>query len=608
MMSLIYGLAGHVDHGKTSLIQALIGFNGDQTPEEKRRGLTIDLSFSFCEDNHKRIFFIDVPGHEKFVKNYLAGVFGFHKLLLIVSAIEGIREQTLEHLEIAKLVGLRHIVVVLTKIDCVDFEHLDFLQLSIEELLSSYNFHNDGIYRCSIYQQETINHLKHALFNQPFPTPHVHPFFRCYIDRSFAKDGFGTIITGTISQGSITLNDKIFIPNLGKNCVIKGIESAQNHTSSASLGERVALNLSSLKSSELQRGYQLISPNFLRGFQEIDVYIELLNNKELKHLASLKLYIGTARYDVKVKILSFDEQGYYATLESSEKLYTLFKERFILRNETGTIGGGEILNPIAEPMKKKQKTHFLFLLKNNHLHEAFTFLVQTHKKGFGLLSAYQRFNFTPDDALNIARDLNHIFCDESDKVLYHHSTLDFLKNDIYHIFTKNPRALLSKHALSLRYTWATPMLCETLLCTLASENFLTLHNGLYKRYDSPIHDITLFLEERLYELLEQGDIAPLAPYTLYDSNDIDRQAGDNALKRLCSRGKVVRLSHNLFITNEALHRILTLFRHIIQTQGYIDIDQAKHHLPLSRKYLIAYLEYLDKFSDIHKDGQRRFYK
>ena len=209
MTSVIIGLAGHVDHGKTSLIKAISGFDGDETKEEKNRGLTIDLSFSFIENDSKRVFFVDVPGHEKFVKNYLAGVFGFDSLLLIVAANDGIREQTYEHLQIAKLAGIIDVNVVITKVDLADTQTIQKLKTDIATLLKSNGFLLGDIFSFSIKIDGSGEKIKDKLLSSKIEKRSKEPLFRYFIDRSFSVEGFGTVVTGSALGGKVSKKDKV---------------------------------------------------------------------------------------------------------------------------------------------------------------------------------------------------------------------------------------------------------------------------------------------------------------------------------------------------------------------------------------------------------------
>lgn len=608
MKITIVGLAGHVDHGKTSLIRALNGFDGDQTSEEKRRGLTMDLSFTLMDHEEKRIFLVDVPGHEKFIKHYLAGVFGFDVLLLIVAANEGICKQSIEHLELAHLAGVKNVILVLTKCDLVEPHEASMVEKDIIGLLERIglvSLFSDHVGR---HDPSSYERLKHKLFSSDLPQRPEEPYFRYYIDRSFSKDGYGTVVTGTVLGGSLKTKDKIYIPQLKTSAAIRTIHSGLQQVSTAHPNERIALNLSGVKAHDLKRGDILCSPNFLRGFLHVDVMITPLKGVILKHQTEATLYIGSARHNVVLKIVSEHEGYAIAIFESTTAIYAMYREKFILRDAQGTIGGGEILNPIADPMKRKQKNDFLLLLQQKQLSEAFTMLMNIHKKGFGLIGAYQRFGMDHSVALELASVIPDSYLDHDEKVLYPSSTLEMLKEYIRAIYKKNRRALLSKNSLHLRFTWASINLCQEILIQLEFKNEVVFTDGLYRSIDCDIEDIQQYVEDSLYAILEIQGWEPQAPYVIYESLYLDRIHGDNSMKRLCSAGKVIRLAHNLFISAPHLSLTILYLRGIIAKYGFVDIELAKVQTGLSRKYLIAYLEHLDRFEDIRSEGTRRSLK
>ena len=210
MSNIIIGTAGHIDHGKTALIKALNGFEGDSTNEEKQRGITIDLSFSNLSQGQRNIAFIDVPGHEKLVKNMIAGAFGFDYVMIVVSAAEGIKPQTVEHLEIINLLGLKEIIVVITKKDLVSTEELKLKKEQLLLFLDTFDFEIKFIHEVSIYEKESIEKLKNSLFSINNSIKQEENFFRYYVDRVFSPKGIGTVVTGTILGKKIELNEKIF--------------------------------------------------------------------------------------------------------------------------------------------------------------------------------------------------------------------------------------------------------------------------------------------------------------------------------------------------------------------------------------------------------------
>lgn len=606
MSNIIIGTAGHIDHGKTALIRALNGFEGDSTNEEKQRGITIDLSFSNLTRAERNIAFIDVPGHEKLIKNMIAGAFGFDYVMLVVSAKEGLMPQTIEHIEILSLLGIKNLILVITKKDLVDEKILKEQEDKIVEFLNEFEFNIKFIKAVSIYDEKSIEDLKNTLFTISNSTKNEENFFRFYVDRVFSVKGSGTVVTGTVLGKKIELEEKVFIPHLQKETKIKNIQVHNQNAIEANISSRAALNLSSVDINSLQRGDIITKKGFLRGFDTIDISFKCLKNKKLNHNQTYTLFIGAKKIDVKV--LLFDsltslEDG-FATLKMDEKIFTVFGEKVILRSANDTICGGVILNPIYDPMNKNQKRDLLKNLYKKDFKNAFKILLEAHKRGLGVVSSTQRFALSHDESLEFANSLEDVFVDKKELVIYPIKTKDEIVEFIKNIYIKNSYALLSSSSINLRVPWASIEFINSALDDLVQNGFLVKEGQLYKNANIK-EDITKELENIFLERLKSEDITPTAPYNIYDDLDIDRKLGDDILKSLTAKKDVIRLQHNLFIHSQSLNKIIKSMREIIKEDGFIEIFNFKQRFDLSRKYLVCYLDYLDNFSDIKKVENRR---
>lgn len=608
MTNFIIGTCGHIDHGKTSLIRALNGFEGDTTYEEQQRGITIDLSFSNMQKGHQNIAFIDVPGHEKLVKNMIAGAFGFDCVMIVISAAEGIKPQTIEHIEILNLLGVKNAVVVLTKKDLVDNASLEAKKEEISLFLKPYNFNLLLFESVSIYDAHSIEELKSNLFKLNAQSKTQENFFRYYIDRVFSSKGTGTVVTGTVLGKPIQLNDKLYLCDLKKEVKVKNLQVHNSNVLEANISNRAAINLQGIQTHELQRGMLLSKKGYLRGFNTLDIHFNALKDKILKHNQTYTVFIGSKKIDANILLFN-STQGLetgFATIKSQEELFCVFGEKLILRQGNETIAGGVVLNPINDPLKKHNKLKLLEALSNNNIVQAYEILLQSHKKGLGLISSAQRFALSHEEALEIAQNLNDSFIDKKALVLYPLSSKITLKEIIASIYKKNQYALLSVASLALRLKWASENLIESVLLDLTYENMLIKEGNLYKNAHIK-EDFTQALHEVILNRLIQEDISPTAPYNIYDDLDIDRKMGDTILKSLCAKKQVIRLQHNLFIYANSLNKIVNEMTQIIKKEGYIDINNFKGNFQLSRKYLITYLDYLDNFSNIKKIENRRVF-
>ncbi len=608
MRHIIIGTAGHVDHGKTALIKALTGFEGDTLEEEKRRGITIDLSFSHMQQGDTNIAFIDVPGHEKLIKNMIAGAFGFDASMVAIDANEGIMPQTAEHIHILSLIGVENIIIALTKSDLVDAQTIENRKKLLQEYMAGFDRLNlIDIIPVSIYDPESIDRLKKRLFALPEINRLENGLFRYYIDRSFSISGAGSIVTGTVLDGQISVGDKVYIAEYGKEVQIRNIQVHEQDVQAATASQRAALNLQSSK-EPLKKGLLLTKKGFLRGFYTVDVYLESISGHEIRHNTTVQFFVGTKQMEAKVLLYSGAdsiEQG-FARLKFKEKIFLVFDEPFVLSLSGRVVAGGRVINPIDDPIKKRLKLPLLDSLKSKDFKSAFELLVSVHKRGFGLISSNQRFGLNHDEALEIAKELKDVFVDEAGLVIYPFHIMDELHQKIKEIYTKNQYALLSAKSISSKIKWASESLVKHILDNMTDEGILKLERGVYKNANIVVDDIETLILNNIYDRLDSGGITPDAPYNIYDDMDLDRKMGDNALKKLTKSRKVIRLAHNLFVTYENLSALTSKMKQIIRNEGYIEISNFKKHFPkLSRKYLIAYLEYLDRQSGIKKEGNRR---
>ena len=602
-MNLIIGTAGHIDHGKTALIKELNGFEGDKLEEEKKRGITIDLSFSNLSKNEQNIAFIDVPGHENLVKTMISGAYGFDACLFVVAANDGLMPQSLEHLEVLNLLGVRSLVVALTKCDLADTKTIEVRKKEIINAVSGYeNLSILEIFAVSVKDKESIDDLRNYLFTLRPKNRGTEGVFRYYIDRVFSLKGIGNVVTGTVLEGAVTKNEKLYNYDAGKEVQVRSVQSHDKFVDRAGVSSRVALNLTGVDLSELKKGQLLSKKGFFRGFREIDAVVFA---KALSHGQSVTFCVGAKAVPAKALILSQKADSLFVSFKFQSDMFLKFDEPFVLISGGRVIGGGRVLNPIMEPLKKNTKISFLSALLKRDLSAAFALLKDSHKNGFGIISSYQRFGITHEEAVGIAKALPGVFVDEKALNIYDASAASRVKEIVKFIVEKNAYAMFSASSVSLKLSWASERLCQKALDELESAKLISKNDGVYTKFGVDLSELKEKLEERIYKILDDADLAPDAPYNIYDELEIDRISGDNALKKLTAMRRVVRLAHNLFVTQRALNEAESRLREIIKTSGFVNVVNAKDKLNLSRKYLIAYLEYLDTKSDVVKDGNDR---
>ncbi|WMJ75864.1 MULTISPECIES: selenocysteine-specific translation elongation factor [unclassified Sedimentibacter] len=364
MKNIIIGTAGHIDHGKTTLIKALTGRDTDRWEEEKRRGITIDLGFTYFDlPNGNKAGIIDVPGHEKFIKNMLAGVIGMDLVLLVVAADEGMMPQTVEHLNILNMLGVKKGIVVLTKYDIIDPEWLELVKDDVREGLKDTFLESAPIAEVSSKTGYGIDNLANIIVQQTeieVEDRNINTIPRLPIDRVFSINGFGTVITGTLISGQLKKGDEIEIYPVNKISKIRNMQVHSQDADIAYAGQRTAVNLLGVKKTDLHRGCVIAPVNSMKDTKMLDVKLNLLKNSRriVENRSRLHLYTGTSEVLCRVVLLDRDElspgESCYAQLRLEEELAVRRGDKFIVRfySPMETIGGGEIIEPM--PLKKKR--------------------------------------------------------------------------------------------------------------------------------------------------------------------------------------------------------------------------------------------------------------
>ncbi|MCS5649436.1 MAG: selenocysteine-specific translation elongation factor, partial [Dehalococcoidia bacterium] len=276
MNQIVIGTAGHIDHGKTALVKALTGVDTDRLQEEKSRGMTIDLGFAFL---NKNITIIDVPGHEKFIRNMVSGVSTIHIALVVVAADDGVMPQTKEHLQILSLLCIPQGVIVLTKTDMVsDPDWLDLVEMEIHEIVAGTSLESAPIIRTSVNPESGISELRQALLHEAGKVRFTvdRGFFRLPIDRVFQKTGFGIVVTGTVISGSLSVGNEIYCQPVGKKCKVRGLQSHGEKTETASMGDRVAVNVVGIEKNQAWRGAELVQSGWIASTSIFIAHVQMI--------------------------------------------------------------------------------------------------------------------------------------------------------------------------------------------------------------------------------------------------------------------------------------------------------------------------------------------
>jgi selenocysteine-specific elongation factor len=362
---LVIGTAGHIDHGKTALVRALTGVDTDRLPAEKERGITIDLGFAALALGEYHLALIDVPGHERFIRNMLAGASGLDLAMLIVAADDSVMPQTREHLEILRLLGLAGGVIVLTKCDVADATWLDLVEEEVRSLVRGTFLENTAIVRTSAVTGQGLNELKEALrlLCSTVKARHDQGVFRMAIDRSFTIAGHGTVVTGTVASGSVTVGDELEWQPEGRTVRVRGLHRHERPVEHIGRGSRAAVNLVGVHHTEIHRGQELVAPGYLEASRVLSVELtgSLEPDRPFRHRGRYKLHLGTAEVTVVLALLESDDaspdQLQLAQLFVAEPVVAVHGQPFVLRAESppATLGGGRVLQPSPRRLRRRDQ-------------------------------------------------------------------------------------------------------------------------------------------------------------------------------------------------------------------------------------------------------------
>ena len=362
VLPFVIGTAGHIDHGKTALIRALTGIDADRLPEEKKRGMTIDIGFAYLDlPQGLRVGIVDVPGHEALIKNMLVGATGFGFVLLVVAADDGVMPQTREHLYCLHLLGVREGIGIITKVDAVEKERVQEVKAEFRSLLKGTTLEDMPITGVSSITGQGIDGLKKTITSK---VTEILPAerganFRLPVDRIFTVEGFGTVVTGTVLSGTIAKGEEVSIFPESHRARIRNIESHYQDVETVSSGQRAAINLAGIERSDLQRGCMVVKGS-LKGFTAADCRVELVNPlpRDLKNGSRVKVFHATNELEGKIfikgKEIGAGFKG-YVHLSFDKPVVIYHKDRFILRDMASprVIGGGEVILPHRKPLRRK---------------------------------------------------------------------------------------------------------------------------------------------------------------------------------------------------------------------------------------------------------------
>jgi len=627
MKSVIVGTAGHIDHGKTSLVKALTGIDADRLEEEKRRGITIDIGFAHLElpapnGETLRLGFVDVPGHERFVRNMLAGVGGIDLVVLVIAADEGIKPQTREHFDICRLLAVRRGMTVLTKSDAVDRDTLEVVRLEVEDFLrgSFLDAANAPIVPASSLTGVGLDEVKTALAKvaSEATTKDSTALARLPIDRVFTMKGFGTVVTGTLVSGTIRKEEELEVFPGGKRVRVRGVQVHGSSSEEAIAGQRTALNLAGVSTDDLARGMTLATVATYRPTTRVDALLSLLPTAQSrKDRARVHFHAYTMETIAEVRLYAAKQQKpgeeACAQLRLAEPTLLLPGDRFILRqfSPVVTIGGGVVLDAVPPARKRSPEEAAAFLKvmrKGTPLEMLSARVARRGTTGLRLEDLPTEMNVRQSDATKLAAQAGVIRCN---KVLISPAAFAEAKADVVQtvkaFHDANPLvSAISKEELRDRTNLSAEVL-YTVLAKLAEEKKLEIAGEQVR-----IHGRGVVMKDEESEskkVIEQAFVsAGLKVPSLKEvlaGLKVDKLRAQKIVTLLLRDKVLIKISEELVFHQSALTDLRQRVTALKSTTPKIDVARFKDMTGVSRKYAIPLLEYLDRERVTRRVGDER---
>ena len=629
MKNIIIGTAGHIDHGKTTLIKALTGRNTDRWEEEQRRGITIDLGFTYFDlKSGDRVGIIDVPGHEKFINNMVAGVVGMDLVMLVIAADEGIMPQTKEHVDILGLLGIEKSIIVLNKCDLVDEEWLELVEEEVKEELEGTFLENAPVMKVSAATGQGIEELKDMIEHltaDEVVQKDTHTIPRLPIDRAFSMSGFGTVITGTLLAGSITKENTLEMYPIGKECKIRSIQVHGQPVDRCYAGQRVAINLSNIKKSEIKRGCVLAPPNNMENTMRLDVKMNVLPSsmRILTNHTRLHLFTGTSEVLCRAILLDKEELGPgesgYVQLRLEEEIAVRRGDKFIVRfySPMETIGGGVVLEP--NPTKKKrfqaETIEELKRKESGSSEDIIDMHIQNCKDS--MMTIAELAKITAVSADEVAQDVESLEKQGMIKVFH-------MKKDSYTWHTANDKAFQEELTKKLsdyhaqhpyRYGMQKAEIHNTFLKKVKPTVFdLYVDNlveeGVIKRHNEflsmPSHEIQKDAryektEKKLLDIFEKSGL-DFPRLSEVDMGGIEPDVIDDILLLLMEEGKIIKLGEELYTLTEYIEKSKEIIQGLLKEKDLITMGEIRDSLETSRKNAKLIVEYMDSIKVTKRNG------
>ena len=618
---VVVGMSGHIDHGKTSLVQALTGKNTDSLDQEKLRGMTIDIGFAYLEN---KVTIIDVPGHEKFVKNMLSGSTGIDIAVLVIAADDGVMPQTKEHFEILKLLNIKNGFIVLNKVDLVEEDWIELVKKDILDLTDSSFMHNTKIIETSVVKKIGIDDVKQQIIEMgsTIPSKENTGLFRMHIDRTFSKTGFGTVVTGTVSSGSVSVGETVEILPGNQQSKIRNIQTHGKDVDKTNIGERAAINLNNISSADLSRGYHLSKP---KTYQENNSFIAEIsiidkNKYSIKSNQRVRVHLGTKEVMARISIIKND-------IESDQsKIMALFKlenslvcgigDRFIIRQYSPvvTIAGGIIYDITRDKVWKdikKLASDFIDKNRNERLYSIVSNISSEQPLEYKNIENYLNMSkiefdsiLSNDDRYEIIEHnkISWVVAKSNTKLL-----IESIKKFISDYHTQSPMTEgCNKKVIGQKIKIEENFL-TFLLEKMKNNKIIKSNLNFWSMYDFSLglNDKDLKYKDQILSYLKENDFIDISNNDFFIKNSIDKDVFFGIANYLESKNDIVKIDSNIFVSYDKILLMKKMISDFFKMNDSLSVPEFKEITNLTRKYAIPVLEYFDKINFTFRVENRR---
>ena len=608
MRQIVVGMSGHIDHGKTSIIKSLTGKRTERYSEEIKRGLTIDIGFAFLNDE---ITLIDVPGHEKFIKNMLSGSYAIDFAVLVIAADDGVMPQTKEHFEILQLLEVSSGIIVLNKIDLVEQDWIDLLIDDIKEMTKGSFLEGCNIIQTSTTENIGISQLKDTIINHAsnVVSKEDKGFFRMAIDRAFIIKGYGTVVTGTVTSGKIRVGELIEVMPNQKEYKVRGLQSHENEVDEVSMGSRAAINISNINIESIYRGHQISSPGYLKPIKNFIASVSLLptTKRPLKQNQRIRVHIGTNECIARISLVDLKEmpqgENDIVLIKPESNIISIMGDKFILRNFSPlvTIGGGTFIDEVSGKSWKEIKS-YIKTIKDFSSEEIKKYIIKS--KGFNPIEYNQvkiKFGLGDVQINQFINSIKDMFLIEYkfQKWIVVKDQINYCKNQLLQILKSNKDVYdigFSKSIIIQRTNNGNESFLDFLLGELKKSNKVYKDNEkwIIKGESVVLSESDKSLKDSLLDILNKelfvtSNLEDLSIRTNFDQDKVKK-----ILNILEQSNEIIRLNQTLIFTIKNIDDLKSNMDNFFLSNDILLMKDFKAMANTTRKYAVPLLEYFDK--------------